>query len=330
VRLVDLVDINKWQEIQDIFSYVTGIGLRTLDAKGAPVTAYSGEPTLCRKLIRNNRNRYNICQTCAPTFLGGDAIVDRNLSFVCPPGLHNFTIPLRLPGAENLGYMIFGPVILVSRKPKEYYFKIADELNVDHGALWDAMLEIRVLSFNRLQAVLDLLKDICGYVLKIAYEKRSAEQEIQQLSSQEGEDALRNLFEKFLNMALQVSGADIGSIMILNSEKELTIRVAKGLSEDVVKNTHIRVGEGISGRAVSENTPFLINENYADSRIKPFLNRPQIKSSMILPIKIHERPLGVMNLGALQNSPVKFNSDNVMSMSSLIELAGLAFDTPKN
>lgn len=329
MQLIDLIDIKKWQEIQDIFSYVSGIGLRTIDPKGTPLTEYSGEPAFCRKFIRNNRNKYNICRTCMPTFLGGDAVVDKNLSFVCPPGLHNFVIPLGIEQAQNLGYVIMGPVILVSRRPKDYYVRIAEELNVGPESLWEALLEIRVFSLQRLQAMVELVRDFSSFILKLARTKQAVEEAFKELTDEESGE-LMSLFDKFLNMALQVSGADIGSIMMMNSANELTIRAARGLDESVVRSTRVRVGEGICGTAISQNTPFLINESYADSRIRPYLNRPQLKSSMVLPIKINDKPMGVMNLGTLQNSPIRFNSDNIMSMSSLVELAGLAFTTPKN
>ncbi len=131
--------------------------------------------------------------------------------------------------------------------------------------------------------------------------------------------------DKFLPVELPLRGEDIGSIMMLdNNRKELRICASKGLSEDIVKESSVNFGEGISGTAVRDITPFLIDSTYADSRIKKYLNRPQIKSSMVLPIKINDTACGVMNLGTLETSQFGFNKENMASINELIELASLA------
>jgi len=80
-----------------------------------------------------------------PTFLAGKAIVDKSVSFISPSGFHNFIVPLKInpyiPGVkdtdvsrldtqEPLAYIILGPVILVMRRSKQDYQKLADELKV--------------------------------------------------------------------------------------------------------------------------------------------------------------------------------------------------------
>lgn len=323
LSLIDLLNLKAWQKIQDGFSSITDIGLRTFDAKGTPLTSPSGWPRLCKEILQKSPLRPHTCEACLPTFLGGRATVDRNLSFTCPFGLHNFITPLSLDQNKTFGYVIVGPVILVSRKSKEEYYKIAEELNIDTELFWNAIVEIRVLSFFRLQTIVDLIKDISAYILKLSYENMAVGEEIRKITS-ESTSRLTGFLDKFLNVALQVSGADIGSVMMLDKNREtLTIYASKGLSGEVVKNARVRVGEGISGTALKENASFLIDERRTDNRIRQYLNRPQIKSSMVLPIKIDDNALGVMNLGALETSPVRFNMDNVKSINELIELATL-------
>jgi len=111
-------------------------------------------------------------------------------------------------------------------------------------------------------------------------------------------------------------------------EKEkdvLTIRASRGLPEDVVKNTRVRLGDGISGLAAKERVALLIDEQHSDNRISSHLNRRYIKSSMVIPIKMDSRTVGIMNLGALGTSEVRFDADNLKVMNRLIDLATLAF-----
>jgi ligand-binding sensor protein/putative methionine-R-sulfoxide reductase with GAF domain len=326
LSLKDLIDIKDWQRIQDSFYAITDIGLRTLDAAGVDITTPSGIPKLCTEVINKS---YLKKENCLPTFLGGKAVVDRNLSFVCPPGLNNFIAPLKYEKDKVIGYVILGPVILVSRKPREIYYKIAEELNTEPEAFWNGILEIRVMSFFRIQTIVGLIQDIGTYVIKLAYENLRCKDETKKCRKA-GMPGLAAFLDKFLNVALQVSGADIGSIMMLDKDKkELTICASRGLSDDVVKKARVKLGEGISGIAVKENKAFLIDSTQEDNRIKKYLRRPQVKSSMVLPIKIKDAPSGVMNLGITETTQLKFNKDNVSSINELIELASFALYTPE-
>jgi hypothetical protein len=45
---------------------------------------------------------------------------------------------------------------------------------------------------------------------------------------------------------------------------------------------------------------------------------------MVLPINVENRVMGVINLGALKTSAVRFNNGNLKLMNKLIDLATLA------
>ena len=115
-RFADVIKLDEWQKIQDTFSSMTSIGIRTLDADGKVLARSGSHP-----FFKN---------ACVPTFLGGDSVVDKNLSFVCPSGFHNFVSPLRYcDSGKVLAYIILGPVVLVMRRPKEDYKKLKEDLS---------------------------------------------------------------------------------------------------------------------------------------------------------------------------------------------------------
>ncbi|HTY44979.1 MAG TPA: PocR ligand-binding domain-containing protein [Patescibacteria group bacterium] len=321
--LKELIDIKEWQKMQDSIARIADVGLRTLDYDGTGITLPSQEARICR-IHKRSHLKDELCGECLPTFLGGKGIVDRNLGYVCHMGLHTFITPLKLEGAKIVGYVIMGPVVLIARKPKEEYRKTAETLGIDLDECWNAILEVRVISFQRAQAIIELIKSFGEYLIRLAAKRISAEQELAESSPQ-----INELLKVFLDVALHVSGADIGSIMLLKKESnELTIRVAKGLSDEVIKDTKVKLGEGISGTAAKENTPMVLDDNVKDNRIRRHLNRPYIRSSMVLPIQVANQPLGVMNLGALETSPVRFNDANLQTMNRLVNLATFALRPP--
>ncbi|MDP3142836.1 MAG: PocR ligand-binding domain-containing protein [Candidatus Omnitrophota bacterium] len=318
----EIVDIRKWQQIQDSFAEATGICLRTVDPQGNNITTPSNKPRSCQGLTNNHSITNKLCGNCLPTFLGGKGVVDKNLNFSCLPGVHIFVSPLRINGGDVWGYILAGPVILVMRRQKEEYRQVAEELNLELDDVWNALLEMKVLSFQAAQSFVGLIKDVGNYNLKLAYQDAMQKRE---LTTNFELPKLGNLMEVLLEVAFQLSGADIGSIMFYDKEKdELTIKASKGLSEEIVKNTRVRLGNGISGIAAKDGKSILINDDTQDNRIRPYLNRPNLSSSMIVPLKADKEIFGVMNLGAFRSSTARFNAENLIAMNRLANVASVA------
>jgi len=261
-----------------------------------------------------------LCGNCLPTFLGGRGVVNKNFGFACNTSLHNFITPLKV-NDKVLGYIIIGPVTLVIRKAKNEYLKIAQAIDLDDAqAFYNAVLEIKNILFSWIQSLLQLIKDIAEYTLKLAYQNLFKERRA--FTALPGLTALLNAM---LDVAFEISQADIGSIMLLDEKTdELTIQSAKGIAHEVINNTHVRLGNRIAGVAAKEGEAFLIDEHFKDNRIRPYLERPYLSSSMVIPLKIENKAVGVMNLGALATSPVRFKRDDLKLMQKLVDFTTLA------
>jgi ligand-binding sensor protein len=328
-NLKDLIDIKAWQKVQDNFSEVTEVSLRTVDIRGDLLTNPSRPARLCNFLMKDSSLKDKICGACIPTFLGGKGIVDRNLTFHCEAeGIYNFVAPLRLDDNKDLGYVVLGPVILVMRKNKEEYRKIAEDLGLTLEDFWSALLEIKVMSFQGMQSLIELIKDVGQYAMGLAYKNIMKKEGT--LTFESANLKLKKLFELLMDVAFEISGADIGSIMFFDKTSDaFTIRVSRGIPEEVAINTKIKLGDGISGTVAEGGKPVLLDNETKDNRIKQYLTRPYINSSMVLPFKSEDRVVGIMNLAALQTSPIKFNKENLDLMNRLIDLASIAIqETP--
>lgn len=321
----DLINVRKWKKIQENFSTIVDSNIRIVDPEGKLLTSASREPRLCREILKESVHGELLCGNCLPKFLGGEAIVDKNLSFYCLGGLCSFISPLRVYDSAVLGYVIVGPLILVSRKQKEEYRQIAEEFNVDLEDFWSAVLEIKVMSFQGAKSLVQLVKDIVEYTLNLSYRDliRQKETMMGNVSSK-----LKSLLDVLLSVAFEVSGADVGSIMLLDDKREaMKILASRGIADEIVRNTKVRLGEGISGIALRERESFLIEDKKVDNRIKPYLSRPYISSSMVLPLKIEDEVMGVINLGTLQTSQVRFNKDKFSLVNRLVDLVTTAIRT---
>jgi hypothetical protein len=321
----ELVNLADWQKIQDVFSDITGICLRTVDANGNMLVPRTKCCGFSDHILKDTPYGLDTYGRGWPTFLGGKAIVDKNLSFICPPGFHNFIAPLRLDHSSVIAYIILGPAILVMRRSKKDYQRLATELDVDLDKLYEAIQDVRVISFHRMQTLVELIRQVGEFIVKLAYDK-----------AQLGPDVLKTVPQRFqsvlhilLEVAMQASGADMGSIMFMDKGlDQLTIRASKNLSDEVVKTARVVYGEGIAGLAMKEKSPMLIDDQDPDNRISKFMNRPYLKSSMVLPIMADDKAYGVMNLGALEVSAVRFSSENLDRMNNLVNLATDALYSP--
>ena len=310
----NLVGIDAWQEIQANFSAVTQIPMRTVDLNGWPLTKSNAVPQLCSEYLKE-------CSNCLPQFLGGKEHVDQNLSYTCLLGLRNFVATLKLDPQTPLAYVIIGPVVLIDYKPKSEYVKLAQDLNLNLDELYSAITDVKLSSFNSMLSVVELIEDVGNYLVKAAFKTLTAQIE----NANPNLYKLERLLKVFLDVAFQVTGADAGSVMLLDKAKEeLSIFASRGIADVVVKNARIKFGEGISGTVAKDKTPVLISDRTNDNRIKNYLNRPNLRSSMVLPIKSQEETLGVVNLSTTRDSLITFTANDLKTMDRLVDLMVVA------
>lgn len=106
------------------------------------------------------------------------------------------------------------------------------------------------------------------------------------------DDLLRDVVER----STELLGAETGSVMLVDEgSNELVIRVAQGLSEEIIRNTRVRVGEMISGRVAGSGQAILIRD-IEETAGRANRERFHTKSALSIPIKIGEQVLGVLNI----------------------------------
>ena len=118
-------------------------------------------------------------------------------------------------------------------------------------------------------------------------------------STREKLDTTVNLtMDMFIEFISELLDLNICSIMLRDDiTSELTIKSAKGLSDEIVKRTRIKFGDQVAGWVANEGKPVLLEDIESDRRFKR-RNIPQYntKSLLSLPLKIDDRVIGVLNL----------------------------------
>lgn len=138
---------------------------------------------------------------------------------------------------------------------------------------------------------------------------------------------LEDSLERIVNLAADVLGAKLGSLMILDEKKEvLTIKAARGLEQEIVKQTRQRVGGSISGWVAQKGEPLLVEDIESDPRFRR-LNREkyETKSLLSVPLKLKGKTLGVLNMNN-KTSGQPFNQSDLRLLSTFASQAALAIE----
>jgi diguanylate cyclase (GGDEF)-like protein len=105
------------------------------------------------------------------------------------------------------------------------------------------------------------------------------------------------LFTRMLEIALSVTGAEGGSLMLLDPERsELTVRVAAGVEPELWPKIRVALGEGIAGRVAQEGRPLRLRGKADRQRFRILRERLDVESALCVPLIHEERVLGVLNL----------------------------------
>lgn len=118
------------------------------------------------------------------------------------------------------------------------------------------------------------------------------------------ETALNMTMDRMLGFVSELMGVDTCSLMLCDDlTGDLAIRSARGLDEQIVQNTRIRVGDRIAGWVAQEGKPLLIDDIETDPQFsrKNIDGQYRSRSLLSLPLKRNGQVVGVLNLNNKKN-----------------------------
>ena len=212
-------------------------------------------------------------------------------------GFQNFALPIPTGESDDIGYLIVGPVILNKPLEQAGYQAISQELNLNFSDFLECLSEVRVVTFNSLKSILDLLSELSRYALRMNTTKNT-----QPVPEKTQTPSNLSVFQNLLDLSMALTQAECGSIMLLDKiTNELSIQVFKGIDLQKLRNVPVKLGEGIAGLAAQKKESFVINAEHSNNRISHLLKKPDLKCALVLPIiNDNKEILGVMNISTRQ------------------------------
>ena len=142
---------------------------------------------------------------------------------------------------------------------------------------------------------------------------------------------LNHLVDFIIKKSTEILTSEKCSLMLSDHDsKELVIKGSLGLNENVIKETRLKYGEGISGRVAVEGSPLLVANIENDVKYSR-KSHPQYKtkSFMIAPIKVHGKLVGVVNVTdkkPMLNKKLQFNEIDLKILCSIVRQASIAIE----
>jgi len=174
MSLNKIIDIPKWQYLQDALATATGMAIITVDYKGVPVTTHSSCQAFCRS-VRGDKALNKNCEKC-DSRAGLEAVrQNKPYIYLCHYDIIDAAIPI-IVDDKYLGAVMVGQVILTMPEDAELE-RICTPLRSEDALHTRKMLQSKYdqlpkLPLERVKVIVEMLFHLCNYIVDEAIEKK--------------------------------------------------------------------------------------------------------------------------------------------------------------
>jgi K+-sensing histidine kinase KdpD len=140
---------------------------------------------------------------------------------------------------------------------------------------------------------------------------------------------LSQLLDTILQVAMQLSHTEAGSIMLLDEQSgELYFEAAAGPTRELVERFSVPRGQGISGWALMHDEPLIVNDVSSDGRHYSVVDASTgftTRSMMAAPLRFHGQVIGVLALINRQDEG-PFTEGDLRTMMALAAQVAIAIE----
>jgi len=138
---------------------------------------------------------------------------------------------------------------------------------------------------------------------------------------------IKDVLQLLVSMTAQMMNSKICSIMLLDEASgELRIAATQSLSEQYRRKPNLKIGQGISGRAVKDRRPIIVLDVLTDRNyMYPDMAKKEGLCSLVsVPMMVREKALGVIN--SYTSVPHVFTGEEVKLLQAIANQAAIAIE----
>jgi len=323
--LPQLVEPQRWQQLQDHFAAVLGVALRTVSPSHELLSAPSWPPGLHAEsvigLLKVGEELEPLVPLAYPPH--------ETSSITTPLGVTYAAVPIRATPDQVIAYVIVGPLVVGPREDRVQFRQRVSAFGADAGAVWSLILTLKPYTFSSIHSLLNLLEEVGNSLVQFAYQANRLAALLQPTGPVD-EAVVRyytdRLLTALLEVATMVTRAEGGSVMLYDRQEDTwRIRAAQGLSDAVVIETRQKRDEGLAGVAAAQRDILLVDNQAADPAVTERMRRLDLASSLIAPLTLdaEPEPVGVLSLRTA-NRERRFTPEHAEMVRRLLDLTGIA------
>lgn len=208
-KLENIIDLQKFQVLQDSLAQVTKMAIITVNYKGVPVTRHSYCQPFCQG-VRTDQVLSEYCQKCDAR--GGLEAVRLNSPYIykCHFDIIDMAIPIIIDN-QYIGAIMAGQIKLHDSSPQlERLVTRPPNTETDNkfNALKKAYASLPTLSYKEVSTTADMLSHLCNYIVEEAITKNFTIQMYKNVQSYDN---------------LQAIQAELSHTLVEHSVKELSL-----------------------------------------------------------------------------------------------------------
>lgn len=176
LHLKNLIDLEKWQRVQDALAEATDMAIITVDFRGFPVTRHSGCTDFCTA-IRNNPLTRKDCYKCDSRGGLEAARGNRPYIYLCHCNIVDVAVPI-VVNEKYVGAVMIGQVLLEEEDDDEAALEqilmcMDAEGRAQREQLYDAYERLPRMSYGRIVTITNMIFELINYILLEATSKNN-------------------------------------------------------------------------------------------------------------------------------------------------------------
>ena len=173
LNIDQILDIEKWQFLQDSLAKMTKLAIITVDYKGIPVTKHSEPRPFCH-YVRTIPELEKYCHKC-DSRAGLEAVrISAPYIYLCHCNIVDLAVPIVIDG-QYIGATLAGQVRLPLDEQAtanlEKIFISPNKSLFETDELLDLYNAIPIMPYKEIEAVASMLLNLCSYVVEEAINK---------------------------------------------------------------------------------------------------------------------------------------------------------------
>ncbi|RCX07348.1 ligand-binding sensor protein [Anaerobacterium chartisolvens] len=256
--LNNVLDLEKWQRLQDSLAVAAKMAIITIDYKGIPITDHSSCCDFCSQ-VRQDPKFLPYCLKC-DSRAGLEAVrTNKPYIYFCHFDIIDVAIPIIIDdkylGAVMAGQVKLPPNEITEGLERMSYISDSKQASNKLSLLRNEYEAIPTLSYEQVKSVSEMLFQLCNYIIEAALEKQLA---IDMYSSVTQDDRISSRSEKIVGYGVEnikkikkeMSDTLIDAYILGTFDKKITI--FSPLLRPAIEYIFMHKSEKISLKTVSE------------------------------------------------------------------------------